>query len=238
MPAKTYSVDVVASVGGGTILAPVQLPVKAGTLTRVFAVGDPSKGTADAVVQVLPVHVIGAGRPRRCRPATAGRRPTSFVGDQPGAAPRGRARGRLRCAAPAHPPPCGPAPAATRAVTRPRAAGVAAIGLYGLVLDRRGGARRHRRGWQRHGRGERGRRRRDRPARRPRSRRRTPVPRRAGARHDGVRRFPGTAKRAERCGRRRDPGPPGRLRPHPARAARRHRLRRSCPSGCTPTARS
>ena len=61
VPAATYAVDVVASVGGGVILAPVRLPVKAGTLTRVFAVGNPSNGTADAVVQVLPVGVTGAG---------------------------------------------------------------------------------------------------------------------------------------------------------------------------------
>lgn len=83
VPAKAYSVDVVASVGGATILAPVQLSVKAGTLTRVFAVGDPSNGTADAVVQVLPVNVSGAGRPSRVPTGDGGQAADSFVGDSP-----------------------------------------------------------------------------------------------------------------------------------------------------------
>jgi hypothetical protein len=87
VPAKTYSVDVVASVGGATILAPVQLPVKAGTLTRVFAVGDPSNGTADAVVQVLPVRVSGAGRPSSVPTGDGGQAADAFVGDHPARLP-------------------------------------------------------------------------------------------------------------------------------------------------------
>jgi hypothetical protein len=63
VPARTYSVDVVPSSGGARILPPVDLTVRAGTLTRVFAIGDPAAGTADAIVQVLPVAVTGSGRP-------------------------------------------------------------------------------------------------------------------------------------------------------------------------------
>jgi hypothetical protein len=74
-------------VGGATILAPVQLPVKAGTLTRVFAVGDPSNGTADAVVQVLPVHVSGAGRPSSVPTGDGGQAADAFVGDHPARLP-------------------------------------------------------------------------------------------------------------------------------------------------------
>ena len=63
VPAKSYTVDVVPVAGRGTILAPVKLTLPPGTLTRVFAVGDPSSGTADAVVQVLRVGVTGSGVP-------------------------------------------------------------------------------------------------------------------------------------------------------------------------------
>ena len=118
VPAKTYSVDVVASVGGATILAPVQLPVKAGTLTRVFAVGDPSNGTADAVVQVLPVHVTGAGRPKSVPTGDGGQAADAVRRRPPGPAPGSRAGRRRRRPAPAaHPPARRPAPAAARAVT-------------------------------------------------------------------------------------------------------------------------
>jgi hypothetical protein len=84
VPSRTYSVDVRASTGDDTILAPVRLPVRAGTLTRVFAVGDPSDGTADAVVQVLPVPVTGAGRPRSVPTGDGGQAAESYVEDGPG----------------------------------------------------------------------------------------------------------------------------------------------------------
>jgi len=87
VPASTYAVDVVASVGGGAILAPVRLPVRAGTLTRVFAVGNPGDGTADAVVQVLPVGVTGAGRPSRVPTGDGGQAAQEFVGDTPSRLP-------------------------------------------------------------------------------------------------------------------------------------------------------
>ena len=89
VPARVYSVDVVASDGSAPILAPVRLTVRAGTLTRVFAVGDPADRTADAVVQVLPVSVVGAGRPRSVPTGDGGQAADSLVGDEPERAPVG-----------------------------------------------------------------------------------------------------------------------------------------------------
>jgi hypothetical protein len=81
VPAKAYSVDVLASQGSGTVLGPVRVVVRAGTLTRVFAVGDPSDGTADAIVQVLPVAVVGAGRPRSVPTGDGGQAAEAYIGD-------------------------------------------------------------------------------------------------------------------------------------------------------------
>lgn len=63
VPARTYGVTAVATVGGSTLLPEVSLRVAAGTLTRVVAVGAPGAGHPDAVVQVLPVPVTGAAVP-------------------------------------------------------------------------------------------------------------------------------------------------------------------------------
>jgi len=64
VPATTYSVAVVpAGQPGPALLGPVDLPIKAGVLTRVFAIGQPKNGSMDAVVQVLPVAVGGSGPP-------------------------------------------------------------------------------------------------------------------------------------------------------------------------------
>jgi len=54
LPARTYTVDVTPTVGtGGPVLAPVRIRLRAGTLTRLFAVGDPAARSVDAVVQEL-----------------------------------------------------------------------------------------------------------------------------------------------------------------------------------------
>jgi hypothetical protein len=63
VPARSYSLDVVATVGGRTILGPVSAALQAGTLTRVFAFGNPDDKTTDAIVQVIKVSVVGAGTP-------------------------------------------------------------------------------------------------------------------------------------------------------------------------------
>ena len=62
VPADTYSVDLVPTGGSTPLLGPLPLPVKAGTLTRVFAIGQPSNGSMDAIVQVLPLEQQG-GKP-------------------------------------------------------------------------------------------------------------------------------------------------------------------------------
>ena len=93
VPAKTYSVDVVPSSGGGQILAPVSLTVRAGTLTRVFAIGDPSEGTADAIVQVLPVRTVGAPPPSSVPSGDGGQAADRVVGVAAGLGSAGGAAG-------------------------------------------------------------------------------------------------------------------------------------------------
>jgi hypothetical protein len=64
VPATTYSVAVVPTgQAGPALLGPVDLPIKASALTRVFAIGQPRNGSMDAVVQVLPVATTGSGAP-------------------------------------------------------------------------------------------------------------------------------------------------------------------------------
>lgn len=63
VPAKTVKVDVVPTAGGDPILAPVSLKLPAGRLVRVFAIGDPAQGTADAIVHTMRLTVVGADRP-------------------------------------------------------------------------------------------------------------------------------------------------------------------------------
>ena len=72
VPATTYSVAVVPTGGGDPLLGPVDLPVKAGALTRVFAIGAPRNGSMDAVVQVLPVPTTGGGQPTNVDTGEAG----------------------------------------------------------------------------------------------------------------------------------------------------------------------
>lgn len=73
VPGGTYRVDIVPT--GATspvVLGPLDLPVKAGSLNRVFAVGDPSSTTMRAVVQVLPVARTGSGAPDLVDTGTGG----------------------------------------------------------------------------------------------------------------------------------------------------------------------
>lgn len=73
VPGGTYSVDVVPT-GQTTnpLLGPVMLPVKPGVLTRVFAIGQPSNGSMDAVVQVLPLAKSGSPSPGSVNAGSAG----------------------------------------------------------------------------------------------------------------------------------------------------------------------
>jgi hypothetical protein len=80
VPAKTYSVDIVPTASSGDpILGPVSLPVKAGTLTRVFAIGSVSQKSMDAVVHVIPIGRSGSGVPNRVATGDGGQAATSFV---------------------------------------------------------------------------------------------------------------------------------------------------------------
>ncbi|NNG38340.1 DUF4397 domain-containing protein [Flexivirga sp. ID2601S] len=64
VPAATYSVQIVpVGKSGPTVLGPVALPIAAGKLTRVIAIGDAAKGTMDAIVQVLPLAGAAAAPP-------------------------------------------------------------------------------------------------------------------------------------------------------------------------------
>jgi hypothetical protein len=85
VPAKTYSVAIVpAATAGEPILGPVDLPLKAGTLTRVFAIGDAATRNMDAVVHTLAVDVAGSGQPDSVRTGDGGQAATSFVPDRSG----------------------------------------------------------------------------------------------------------------------------------------------------------
>lgn len=83
VPAKAYTVDVVATAGPRTILPPVRVALRPGTLSRVFAYGDPDRRTVDTIVQVLPVPVVGAGAPRSVHTGDGGQAATEFVGSRP-----------------------------------------------------------------------------------------------------------------------------------------------------------
>jgi hypothetical protein len=73
VPGGTYSVDVVPTgQSGHPLLGPVKLPVKSGALTRVFAIGKPTNGSMDAVVQVLPLAAAGSPAPGTVDAGSAG----------------------------------------------------------------------------------------------------------------------------------------------------------------------
>lgn len=73
VPAATYKVAVVPTgQKGDPLLGPLDLAVKAGQLTRVFAIGEPANGSMDAVVQVLPVGETGSPAPGSVDAGSAG----------------------------------------------------------------------------------------------------------------------------------------------------------------------
>lgn len=62
VPASTYSVDIVpTTTSGPVVFGPANVPVAPTALTRVFAIGVAATSSMDAVVQVLPLSVRGAG---------------------------------------------------------------------------------------------------------------------------------------------------------------------------------
>jgi hypothetical protein len=80
VPSGTYKVEIVpAATSGNAILGPVSLPLKKGTLTRVYAIGNVSTGSMDAIVHTLPVKVSGAAAPSSVPTGDGGQAATQFV---------------------------------------------------------------------------------------------------------------------------------------------------------------
>lgn len=62
VPSATYSVDIVPTAASSPVVfGPVNVPIKAASLTRVFAIGVAATNSMKAVVQVLPVSTRGSG---------------------------------------------------------------------------------------------------------------------------------------------------------------------------------
>jgi len=80
VPARAYSLDVVATAGSRTILAPVAVTLQPGTLTRVFAYGNPDQKTSDAIVQAIGVPVVGAARPASVHTGDGGQAADEILG--------------------------------------------------------------------------------------------------------------------------------------------------------------
>jgi hypothetical protein len=86
VPARRYSLDVVpTATAGKSILAPVRVSLAAGTLTRVFAYGNPEQDSSAAIVQVLKVPVVGAGAPSSVHTGDGGQAAQELVTSPAGA---------------------------------------------------------------------------------------------------------------------------------------------------------
>lgn len=72
VPAATYAVDIVPTGKVTPLFGPVDLPVTAGALNRVFAIGQPRNGGMDAVVQVIPLASTGSRSPTSVHAGEAG----------------------------------------------------------------------------------------------------------------------------------------------------------------------
>ncbi|WP_085955574.1 DUF4397 domain-containing protein [Kribbella catacumbae] len=73
VPAGTYKVDIVPT-GATTpvVLGPLNLPVRAGYLTRVFAVGEPASKTMNVAVATLKLPGSGSQKPGLVNTGTGG----------------------------------------------------------------------------------------------------------------------------------------------------------------------
>ncbi|HZX03376.1 DUF4397 domain-containing protein [Kribbella sp.] len=73
VPAGTYQVEIVPT--GATspvVLGPLALPVRAGYLTRVFAIGAPSQKTMTVALGTIKVPATGSDKPRLVNTGTGG----------------------------------------------------------------------------------------------------------------------------------------------------------------------
>lgn len=83
VPAAKYQVDIVPAATDGTaILGPVSLTLKKGTLTRVFAIGNVTTGSMDAVVHSLKAKTSGASAPSSVPTGNGGQAAQEFVTDR------------------------------------------------------------------------------------------------------------------------------------------------------------
>lgn len=81
VPPGTCVLDIVpTATSGPTIMDPVSVVIQPGTLTRVYAIGDASAGTTDAVVHVLRLSTSGGTRPSIVRTGDGGQAADSFTG--------------------------------------------------------------------------------------------------------------------------------------------------------------
>ena len=72
VPAQTYSADIVPTGEDTPLFGPVDVKVTPGALTRVFAIGEPTNGGMDAIVQVLPLTTTGSAPPKHVDTGSAG----------------------------------------------------------------------------------------------------------------------------------------------------------------------
>ena len=73
VPAATYSVEIVpAGATSPVVLGPLDLPAKAGYLTRVFAIGDPNTKTMNVALGTIKLPQSGSGTPGQVNTGTGG----------------------------------------------------------------------------------------------------------------------------------------------------------------------
>ena len=73
VPAGTYTVQIVPTgQNSPSILGPADLPVKGGSLTNVYAIGEPKSGTMNVVVHEIRLSETGTGKPSKVNTGTGG----------------------------------------------------------------------------------------------------------------------------------------------------------------------
>lgn len=73
VPAATYKVDIVPTgASSPVVLGPMDLPIKAGYLTRVFAVGAPTQKTMTVAAGTIKLPSTGSGKPGLVNTGTGG----------------------------------------------------------------------------------------------------------------------------------------------------------------------
>ena len=90
VPAATYTVDIVPTgTNGPRVLGPAQLPIKARSLTRVFAIGEPKSGTMNVAVGIINLPKTGTTSPKRVETGTGGQAAAAGLTEEREGAPVG-----------------------------------------------------------------------------------------------------------------------------------------------------